>query len=118
MSNTKPTPLAAMDHSYSSVIRIRYDNPCYQKPTSLCTCDAMNNRTRQPFDSAKVRFDGGAAAITEALASHVRGKGVNVQLDCTVDHISTAHTDAVRLDGVQVRDRLLTCSSLLAYVQQ
>lgn len=77
--------------------------------------DATNNRTRQPFDSAKVRFLGGAAAITDALARHVRAKGVNVQLDCTVDHISTAHFDAVQLGGVQVWCRLLTCSSLLMH---
>lgn len=64
---------------------------------------ATIGRTPQPFDSAKVRFEGGAAAIANALASHARTKGVNVQLDCTVEHISTAHDDAVRLDGVQVR---------------
>lgn len=62
-----------------------------------------SGRTKQPLDSAKVRFEGGAAAVTDRLASELRGKGVRVHLDCTVHHISTAHSDAVRVEAKQVR---------------
>lgn len=60
-------------------------------------------RTRNPFDSKKVRFEGGAATITSAMANHLRAKGVNIQLDCTANRISTAHDDAVRVEGVKVQ---------------
>lgn len=63
----------------------------------------ISSRTKQRFDSAKIRFEGGTAAITDALASHVRGKGVNVQLDCIVNHVSTAHNDGVIVEGSAVR---------------
>lgn len=61
------------------------------------------HRTRQPLDSAKFRFDGGVATLAEALANHVRGKGVNLVLDCVVNRVSTADSDAVVVEGVQVR---------------
>lgn len=57
-------------------------------------------RTKQSFDSAKVRFEGGAAAIAVAIADHVREKGVNVLLDCTVNRISTEHGGGVVVEGV------------------
>lgn len=45
------------------------------------------------------------AALTDALAGHVRAEGVNVVLDCVVDRISTADADAVVVEGVHVRER-------------
>lgn len=62
------------------------------------------NRTRQPLDSAKVRFKGGAAALTDALAGYVRAEGVSVVLGCVVNRISTADADAVLVEGVHVRE--------------
>lgn len=62
------------------------------------------NRTSQPLDSAKVRFAGGAAALTDALAAHLRAAGVNVMLNYVVNHISTAEAEGVLVEGVQVRE--------------
>ncbi|CAM9768743.1 unnamed protein product [Ascophyllum nodosum] len=58
-------------------------------------------KTKQPLDSAKVRFEGGAAAITSALAKHVREKGINLQLDCTISNVSTSDDDVVLVEGRQ-----------------
>lgn len=66
-----------------------------------------SNRTKQSFDSAKVRFEGGAAAIAVAIADHVREKGVNVLLDCTVNRISTEHGGGVVVEGVLVSGKLV-----------
>lgn len=71
---------------------------CFRSPWRLA-----RDRTRQPLDSAKVRFEGGTAALTDALAGHVRAEGVNVVLDCAVNRISTADADAVLVEGVHVR---------------
>ena len=64
-------------------------------------------KTKQPLDSAKVRFEGGAAAITSALAKHVREKGINLQLDCTISNVSTSDDDVVLVEGRQVRIRTI-----------
>lgn len=57
----------------------------------------------QKFDSAKVRFEGGAAAITRALANHAREQGVRVQLNCTINRISTEAGHEVLIEGLLVR---------------
>ncbi|CAN0116761.1 unnamed protein product [Ectocarpus fasciculatus] len=59
-------------------------------------------RIRQPLDSAKVRFQGGAAAVTDALANYVRAKGVSIVLNCVVNKISTTDADAVLVEGIQL----------------
>lgn len=61
-------------------------------------------RTSQPLDSAKVRFAGGAAALTDALAAHLRAGGVKMVLDCVVNRISTADAEGVLVEGVQVKE--------------
>ena len=71
---------------------------CFRSPWRI-----VPNRTRQPLDSAKVRFQGGAGALTDILADHVREQGVNVVLECVVDRVSTADADAVVVQGVHVR---------------
>eukprot|EP00752_Nemacystus_decipiens_P005918 g5348.t1 len=67
--------------------------------------DKSVTRTRQPLDSARVRFQGGAAALTDILANHLREQGVNLVLECMVDRVSTTDDDAVVVQGVHEAQR-------------
>lgn len=44
--------------------------------------------------------------MATAIANHVREKGVNVLLDCTVNRISTGHGEGVLVEGVLVNEAL------------
>lgn len=87
---------------------------CSRQPAFLRRGALPPNRTRQPLDSAKVRFQGGAAALTDVLADRVREEGVNMVLDCVVDRVSTADTDAVVVQGVHVREDLRVTTHLFS----
>lgn len=60
------------------------------------------NRTPEPLDSEKVRFAGGAAALTDALSRHLSSAGVKLALDCVVNRVSTTDAEGVLVEGVQV----------------
>lgn len=49
--------------------------------------------------------------MADALASHVRAKGVKIVLDCVVNKISTTDADAVLVEGVEVRGLYLRRAS-------
>ncbi|CAM9294743.1 unnamed protein product, partial [Discosporangium mesarthrocarpum] len=75
--------------------------PQYQQGWNLLDRGISVARTKDAFDSAKLRFKGGAFAITTALAAHLKERGVRLQLGWRVTHVSTELPNELQVRGIQ-----------------